>query len=421
MAREFKHGFFFKPEDMPDSPIPFEGVDTVAPECGGDLLAGKGERVYVGSALSDEDGFIYRSPVSGTVKEIISAGEKNRIVIESDKAYTPDPEALPFGVRTGRKITDLTFEDAVCFVRSSGIVEGGTGEPTYKLMTRYGGRTDKLVINCARDFPGDFSEAAYALFSPEKLIGGMKILMIALGIKKGTAALSSVDRSGASELFKLTAKDKMVQVEVVSSKYPQSEPHMLIYALSGRELSPLREVERAGYAIFSAKSAVAVYEAFATGIAPGTHYLSVSDESGSELISVPVGIPLSYIRKEYNITSPSKLENLWSGREMKEDEVIPAGADQILFYRKKEYNNNFGCNKCGECVAVCPMYLFPYEFAWSGAVHAKKAGVLACMECGLCEYVCPSEIALAEHIRTLKNAINTENERSAKEDGSDGQ
>lgn len=412
MAREFKHGYNFKIDDMPQAALEFESGSLRVLEAPGELLVKEGQEVFAGTPLADDGGFMTLSPVSGKITSVRMPAQRGGITvinIESDGGMNALPQACPFGVKTGKTITEMSFDDALSFIKQSGITEGGGGtRPTYKLMKDYAGRTDKLVINAARDLPGAYTEAAYAVFEPEKLIGGVKILMIALGIKKGIIALSSCDRDRAERLFALTGGDKMVTVETVCSKYPQSEDHLLIYALSGRELSPLRRPSRAGYAIFSAKSAVAVYEAFAKGLPPFSRYLSISDESGSELLSLPVGTPLSDIISRYDITSPAMEENFISGRILPPDSALSPGTDNLYFHKKQAAENCFGCNKCTKCVSVCPMYLFPYEFAYAGPNRAEKAGVLACIGCGLCEYVCPSEIGLSARISELKTIIMKE-------------
>ena len=71
------------------------------------------------------------------------------------------------------------------------------------------------------------------------------------------------------------------------------------------------------------------------------------------------------------------------------------------------------CIKCGRCVEVCPMELYPLYYAfygkrgeWAKAVEYK---VEDCIECGCCEYICSSKISLLSFIKKEKQYARNSN------------
>ena len=64
------------------------------------------------------------------------------------------------------------------------------------------------------------------------------------------------------------------------------------------------------------------------------------------------------------------------------------------------------CIKCGRCVEVCPMQLYPLFYGFYGKKgdlgKAIEYKVEECVECGCCEYICAAKIALLSFIRQEK-------------------
>ncbi len=64
------------------------------------------------------------------------------------------------------------------------------------------------------------------------------------------------------------------------------------------------------------------------------------------------------------------------------------------------------CQKCLQCVKICPAGIVPFMlsalFAREQIKQAVEFNPGACIECGLCSFVCPSGIPLLHSIKTLK-------------------
>jgi len=67
------------------------------------------------------------------------------------------------------------------------------------------------------------------------------------------------------------------------------------------------------------------------------------------------------------------------------------------------------CIRCGRCVDVCPMELFPLLYPqyagrqnWEGM---RDKAVKDCIECGCCDYICSSKIPIRDAIKFGKTSI----------------
>jgi electron transport complex protein RnfC len=102
------------------------------------------------------------------------------------------------------------------------------------------------------------------------------------------------------------------------------------------------------------------------------------------------------------------------------DAPMAKGSSGLVLFNKKDAKtlDERTCLRCGRCVDVCPMNLFPSLIAQAiqnnDLKTADKAGMTDCMKCGSCAYVCPAHIRLVQWIDTGK-IKQAEIQRSAKE------
>ena len=144
-------------------------------------LAAKGDRVLAGQKIAESGGFVsapvYAS-VSGTVKAVeprrVASGDMvMSIVVENDEQYEK-AEPLP-----RKPLEKMGTEDIIAVVREAGIVGmGGAGFPTHvKLSPKEPDKIDYVIANCAECEPYLTSDYRRMLEEPEKLVGGLKIIL----------------------------------------------------------------------------------------------------------------------------------------------------------------------------------------------------------------------------------------------------
>ena len=141
----------------------------------------KGDRVLVGQKIAEQTGFVsapvYAS-VSGTVKAIeprrvVTGDSVMSIVVENDNQYEEAPMQPPGPPES------LSREQIIDCIKEAGIVGmGGAGFPTYvKLSPKEPEKIEYCIANCAECEPYLTSDYRRMLEEPEKLIGGLKIIL----------------------------------------------------------------------------------------------------------------------------------------------------------------------------------------------------------------------------------------------------
>ena len=141
----------------------------------------KGDHVKAGQKIAEAGGFV-SSPIyasaSGTVKAIeprrVAVGDMvNSIVIENDGAfeevsYTPCED-----------VTALSKEEIIGKVKEAGVVGmGGAGFPTHvKVSPKDPSAIDHILVNGAECEPYLTSDYRRMIEEPEKVIGGLKIML----------------------------------------------------------------------------------------------------------------------------------------------------------------------------------------------------------------------------------------------------
>ena len=64
------------------------------------------------------------------------------------------------------------------------------------------------------------------------------------------------------------------------------------------------------------------------------------------------------------------------------------------------------CIKCGRCVSVCPMELYPLQYAYYNQAADMEGiqdyHVMDCIECRSCEYICSAKLPLLSFIKKGK-------------------
>ena len=204
-------------------------------------IVAKGDRVLVGQKIAEAGGFVsapVHSSVSGTVKSIeprrVATGDMvMSIVIENDSLY----EEVGFSARTS--LDAVKREEIVGLVREAGIVGmGGAGFPTHvKLSPKEPEKIDYVIANCAECEPYLTSDYRRMLEEPEKLVGGLKLILKLFPNAHGILAVEDNKPDCISLLKQYTKDEPGISVKALKTKYPQGGERQLIYAVTGRRIN----------------------------------------------------------------------------------------------------------------------------------------------------------------------------------------
>ena len=158
-----------------------------------------GDRVLVGQLIGEVPaglGCPVHASVSGTVQrieEVTTAygGVSYNVVIENDKQNTLAPTVHPFG----KKLSEATFAEIVAVIKNAGIAGiGGTAFPTYAKVSAARGKVDTMIINCCEGEPFVTITGRMILENLQEILGGIKILMMAVGVREAHLAIDKVGK-----------------------------------------------------------------------------------------------------------------------------------------------------------------------------------------------------------------------------------
>lgn len=393
-----------------------------------------GDKVNRGQIIGDVEGALgcpVHASISGTVTAIETRHDAMarpivNVVIDNDNEMRIEPTLAPWP----KKLTDTTPEEIIDLVRRAGISGmGGAAFPTYAKIRSAMGRVDRLIVNCAECEPYITANHRLLLEEPDAVIGGAKILMRALSIRRGDIAIEDNKLDAVNCIEDHLGGSKLLTVRVMKTKYPQGDERQLIYALTGRELPAGKLPADLGCVVFNAETCSAVFAAFAYGMPLIERIVTVDGDcvKTPKNLFVPFGTPASAILEACGGLKRPLRKLIFGGPMMGAtqwdiDAPLIKGTSAILALSRKAepaYRTPEACIRCGRCVKNCPMHLMPNyiaQYAMQGkTAEAEEFGAMSCVECGTCSYNCPGHMPLVQYIRVAKGAIRATAQQNKKE------
>lgn len=382
-------------------------------------IVAKGDRVLVGQKIAESGGFvsapIYAS-VSGTVKAIephrvVTGDSVMSIVVENDGLYED------VGFYPVAPIEKLSKEEILEAVKEAGIVGmGGAGFPTYvKLSPKEPEKIEYVIANCAECEPYLTSDYRRMLEEPEKVIGGLKIILKLFDKAQGILAIED-NKPDCVALFKQLTKDEQrISVRALKTKYPQGGERTLIYAVTGRKINSSMLPADVGCIVNNVDTITAVYRAVAEGRPLMERIVTVTGDAIANPRNFKVRIGTSYneLIEEAGgfVGKPEKIicGGPMMGFSMFElDAPITKTSTALLALSKDEVSamEPGPCINCGRCVEVCPGRVIPSRLADYAEHFDEEAFVenngMECCECGCCSYICPAKRPLTQEIKSMR-------------------
>lgn len=421
---------------------PFEGKDlskdlpirVVMPE--GDLvypmsqhigapakpLVQKGDRVLVGQKIAEKGGFIsanISSSVSGTVKAIeprlVTNGSYcNCIIVENDGKY----ETVE-GFGQDRDYTRMSKEEIIKAVEEAGIVGlGGAGFPTHvKLAPKNPEKIDYVLVNGAECEPYLTSDYRLMLEEPEKIVGGLKVMVSLFPKAKGVIGIEDNKPDAIAKLQELVRNEDKLEVCVLKTKYPQGAERQLIYAITGRKINVSKLPADVGCIVDNVDTVIGVYNAVCKNTPLIRKIVTVTGDAVAtpQNFNVRTGTSYQQVLKEAGGFKVQP-EKMISGGPMMGmalyDLNVPIGktSSALLCFTKDQVAEiePSACIRCGRCVAACPSNLVPQkmmEYAEANDVEGfLGVSGTECYQCGCCTYVCPAKRQLTQ---AFKHAVGS--------------
>lgn len=396
-------------------------------------LVAKGAHVCVGEVIGRFDSGLscpVHASISGTVKDIemrpsyTGYGKTAHIVIENDFQNEVSPDVKP----CPKKLDDVTPDEIIEIVKNAGISGmGGAAFPTYAKIASGIGKAKEVIINCAECEPYITANHRLMLEEPDRILGGARILLKALGLTHAILAVEDNKKDAAAVLTEKIGGDSSLEVVLLKTKYPQGDERQLMYALKGVELPAGKLPADVGCVIFNAETAAAVHTAFTTGMPLINRVVTVDGDAIGEPKNIRVPLGTSY--EDVFAFCGGVKENaarvinggpMMGAAQWDYNAVIMKNTSALLVLSDEHDTDKAAeaaCIHCGKCVGVCPMHLMPnYLAAFAKADNdemCEKFGVLSCVECGCCTYICPARVPIVQHIRNKKAQIQAMRKKMA--------
>lgn len=382
-------------------------------------IVAKGDRVLAGQKIAESSGFVsapvYAS-VSGTVKaveprRVVTGDMVMSIVLDNDNQY----ESVTFV--PWMPVENMTREDIISCIREAGIVGmGGAGFPTHvKLSPKEPEKIEYVIANCAECEPYLTSDYRRMLEEPEKLVGGLKILLRLFDNAHGILAVEDNKPDCIELLRKLTKEEPRISVKKLKTKYPQGAERQLIYAATGRKINSTMLPADAGCVVNNVDTVVAVYRAIVEGRPLIERIVTVTGDAVAEPCNFRVPIGTNY----------SELIEAAGGFKGKPEKVVCGGpmmgfamfdlnvpttktSTALLAFTKDEVSamEPGPCINCGRCVEVCPGRVIPSRLADYAERFDEEAFLanhgMECCECGCCSFICPAKRPLTQEIKSMR-------------------
>ena len=382
-----------------------------------------GDKVKRGEKIGKADGLISASVHSSVSGKVISLEPRPHptfqtkdlaVIIEND-----GKDKLHSSIQPHEDFENLTPKDLLGIIEEAGIVGlGGAMFPTYVKLSSPK-PIDTLIINGCECEPYLSCDNRIMIEHPKEIFTGIRIAERILGVKKIFIGVEDNKPEALGSLKGSLDRSSSLKIVSLKTKYPQGAERMLIKKITDREVPAKGLPLDVGVVVLNVGTVLAIYQAVVEGLPLIQRVVTISGENlsreGNYLVKI--GTPFKDII-QYCFNGEEK--KLFEKYELKmggpmmgvsqpnSDSAIIKGTTGLTFLKKYPIQTSpeRDCIRCGRCVEVCPMELYPLYYAFYGKREewkkAKEYKVENCIECGCCEFICSSKISLLSFIKKEK-------------------
>ena len=382
-------------------------------------LVKAGDMVKVGQLIAEASGFISSNIHSSVSGRVVSIEERTHpvfqrgemaVIIENDKKNSLDPSIKP---RTD--FDSLTVETLLDTIKGSGIVGLGGAMFPSQVKLAPPKKVDTLLVNGCECEPYLNSDSRIMIEHPQELLIGIGLIRKILGVNRVIVCIEN-NKPEAIKGIGDVLRGSSIEMASLNTKYPQGAEKMLIKTILGREVPRDGLPFDVGVIVSNIGTILAIYQAVVLGIPLFQRVITVSGENVSKPgnYRVKIGTPFKDIVDYCFTVEKTDLVNWYElkmggpmmgiSQASLDSSVIKGTSGLTLLKRSPvEMSIEGTCIKCGRCVDVCPMELYPLYYAFYG--KRKELGSVAdynvqdCFECRSCEVVCSAKLPLLNYIK----------------------
>lgn len=254
-------------------------------------------------------------------------------------------------------------------------------------------RVDRVLVNLIPVQPVTDPDlvTAWCRHRLDDLLSGLRFLRKLCGVRRCTL----VTDGPASLLLPQRLRQRGGRLMVLRRSYPQGDPSVLVYTVTGRKLRVGALPTEVGVLLLDAPAVTAIAEA-----SRGERMTHVPIQTDELFHLTPVGTPLARIEDKPMLAGdlPRKLRA--------EGTTILGHGELVYRTPPPPLDPPEPCIRCGWCLDICPTHIHPVGLGEAAQLNdpalGRRYGLEHCVECGNCEAICPSRLPLLDAIRGLK-------------------
>ena len=315
-------------------------------------------------------------------------------------------------------------------MKQAGIVGlGGAGFPTnVKITPKDENAIDYVIVNGAECEPYLTCDYRMMLEEPERLVGGLKIMLQLFDNAKGVIGIENNKPQAIAKMKEMVKDEPRIEVCELLTKYPQGGERSLIYAVTGRAINSSMLPADAGCVVDNVNTVMAIYDAVAKQTPILERVVTITGDAIAEPQNFKVRTGMNYndiIAAAGGFkTEPAKI--LSGGPMMGQsifttDVPVTKNSSSLTCFTVDEVEKykETPCIRCGRCVSACPEFLVPV-LMMSECKKRNPEGFEAlegmeCIECGSCAFICPARRPLTQAFKEMKREVGALRRKRAEE------